>query len=110
MTLQNYPIGISHTELIEKFRDPVLIGKLPNINFTSNWDVKILPPFGGVLCRFLVNDHVSIYLDASNALGSSSTPYWEIYPNVDNDISRYHIDNVAGLLTEIQQIVDQSGL
>lgn len=60
---------------------------IPYISFPSEWKVKIIPPFGGLVVRFLIqlpkmekNDRVSIYLDCYDKAGSMGAPYWEVYP------------------------------
>ena len=63
---------------------------IPTINFPDNWEVQIIPPFGGALIRFRVKlkgssntDLVSICLDVYDRLGFVQKPYWELYPHDD---------------------------
>lgn len=82
---------------------------IPAINFPSDWDVKIIPPLGGALIRFLVVNegiHVSVYLDADDSLGFVGSPYWEVYP-VDSDVERFDINDVSGLLSSIAKSIRQ---
>ena len=58
--------------------------KIPSINFKQNWNVKILPPTGGVIVRFRVirkedNSEVSVYLDCYDMLKHVGQPYWEVF-------------------------------
>ena len=62
--------------------------ELPVLHFEKEWDVKIIPPFGGAVIRFWINHnnkHVSIYFDAYSELGlvrdenENPIPYFEYY-------------------------------
>lgn len=58
-------------------------GELPFMDFPEDWEVKVIPPFGGAVVRFVVrrNDaRVSVYFDAFAQLGATNRPYWEIHP------------------------------
>lgn len=60
----------------------------PWLQFPPELEVKIIPPFGGVMARFMVrfasgtdeDRHVSVYWDCLDNLGYMDRPYWEIYP------------------------------
>ena len=86
------------------------IEKIPSIKFPSKWEIKIIPPFGGAMVRFMVivshNRSVSVYLDCYDNLGGVGEPYWEIYP-YDGDIYRCKMDNVDELITAIKHSVKQ---
>lgn len=46
--------------------------KIPALHFEKEWDVKIIPPFGGAIIRFTIdynNKHVSVYFDGYSELG-----------------------------------------
>ena len=46
--------------------------RIPALHFEKEWDVKIIPPFGGAVIRFYINyngKHVSVYLDGYSELG-----------------------------------------
>ena len=66
--------------------------KIPAIIFPSHWQVRVVPPWNGVIARFWVDPIgvvpnpegpiVCVYLDANNRLGcygdgSGFNPYWE---------------------------------
>ena len=56
--------------------------KLPYLNFKPDWQVKILPPWGGAIIRFVIKKNdivVSVYFDCDDRLGYVRSPYWEIY-------------------------------
>lgn len=90
------------------------IKEIPPIPFKKEWLVKIIPPFGGVIVRFLVahkdnpERYVSVYLDCYNTLGlffdknNKPAPYWEVYP-VEGDNYRVAINNVEELLKVIEE-------
>ena len=93
----------------ENWRDAV--SKMPKLKFPSDWDVTIIPPFGGAMARFTVDlpcgTHKSIYADFHYALGyygpinsEKPTPYWEVYP-VHGDVGRCDIDDTEELMRMI---------
>ena len=65
-----------------------LLNQYPWLNFPSDWDVCIIPPFSYADARFRVRRggaHISVYLDLEAYLGAvydenGPIPYWEIYP------------------------------
>lgn len=91
---------------------------LPSFDIPSHLSIKIIPPFGGALCRFRLIDkkdptlEVSVYFDATNSLGyfgsdfKNPTPYWEIYPvyytnppeEDKKDIRRFAINDSKSLI------------
>ena len=96
------------------------IPKTPFLKFPLGWEIRIIPPFRGAIIRFnvrendtLPHEHVSIYLDVSNALGryfdkdGNEAPYWEVYPieNKDNSIiaERCEISDVKTLISLIKE-------
>lgn len=84
-------------------------GEIPYINFPSDWEIKIIPPFYGAVVRFKVkkgDTDVSIYLDCYDHLGCVGKPYWEIYP-VNGDVSRCAIQEVDYLLEAIALSIAQ---
>ena len=76
--------------------------EIPFIKFPASWEVKIIPPFRGAVVRFRVRNargkEISVYLDCYDTLGCYGSPYWEIFPVVDNDIARYAMNDIDGLL------------
>ena len=56
--------------------------RIPALHFEKEWDVKIIPPFGGAVIRFHIshnNKNVSVYFDGYSELGCVPEPYWEYY-------------------------------
>lgn len=88
----------------------VWIKKIPFIKFPADREVKIIPPFGGALIRFLVkkneSENISVYLDVYGRLGAVENPYWEVYPYHD-DVVRVDMENVEELLQRIQEALAQ---
>ena len=62
------------------------VSKIPFIQFPPDWQIQVIPPFGGALCRFQVllpsNKKISVYLDWNDSLGCVGEPYWEVYPSL----------------------------
>jgi len=86
--------------------------EIPNITFKEEWNVKIIPPFGGAIIRFVVNHKedekswISVYLDCYDELGIFGEPYWEIYPykyEDYEDVCRIEMNNVNKLIEEIDK-------
>ena len=79
--------------------------EIPFLQFDQDWEVKIIPHFGGVIARFLVKKgeaKVSIYLDCYDRLGCVGEPYWEVYP-YDDDVYRCSINEANLLLNAISR-------
>ena len=81
--------------------------KIPNIQFPSDWNVRIVPPYCGAMARFYVqlpNEEgiISIYLDVFERLGYyEGEPYWEVYPYL-GDVGRCPMEDVKELLRMIE--------
>ena len=85
------------------------IKEIPYIRFPSEWEIKIIPPFGGAMARFLVKigiKEISVYLDCHGSLGACDTPYWEVYPYND-DVYRCDMNETAELINAIRHALEQ---
>jgi hypothetical protein len=83
--------------------------RIPFIQFPPEWEVRIVPPYGGAVARFYVrygNNQCSVYLDCYDRLGYFGAPYWEVYP-IDNDVARAPMEDVPGLLELIRQSLEE---
>ena len=83
--------------------------EIPVLNFPSDWNVKIIPPFSGAIVRFIIlniegEQIVSVYLDCYDMLGYFGEPYWEIYPYGD-DVYRVAMNDTKELLEKIKEII-----
>ena len=81
------------------------IDEIPAIRFDSEWNVKVIPPFGGALSRFMIEhngNHASVYLDAFDSLGYYGAPYWELYP-YDGDTFRCPMADTDALLAALHE-------
>lgn len=90
----------------EKWRE--ICNKIPSLNFKKEWNVKIIPPFGGALTRFWIgykNNHVSVYLDWYGRLGCVDEPYWELCPWED-DVKRYYLTETEELMKDIETVLE----
>lgn len=71
----------------------------------KDWEVKIIPPFGGAIIRFLVANSrgwVSVYLDGYNMLGGvRGEAYWEVYDG--EDIERFKIGESEQMMARIEE-------
>ena len=100
------------TQVSEEFEWYEWVDKIPYINFPERFDVKIVPPVGGAIVRFLIRDKkhkdaiVSVYLDCYEILGIYGEPYWEIYPDIDDSVYRCNMDNVEELIERIAKSID----
>ena len=84
------------------------VDKIPAIQFDADWQVKVIPPCGGVMVRFLIlkgGKQASIYLDCYDVLGCVGHPYWEVYP-VAGDVGRCDIDDIEQLLVLIRRALE----
>lgn len=87
--------------------------EIPYIKFPENWEVKAIPPFGGVIIRYIIkhenpnSERISIYLDCYGELGIVDEPYWEIYPDIDGDAYRCRMNDIEDLLERLHIILDR---
>lgn len=93
-------------EAKEKWREA--IEQIPTLNFKEEWNVKIIPPFGGAIARFFILDKeeeqvCSVFLDFYDRLGMYGEPYYELYPYEDS-IKRYSLKETEELLYDIDTI------
>lgn len=85
--------------------------EIPRLNFHSDWNVKIIPPFGGAIIRFNCEkngNYADVYLDCYDELGCFGSPYWEIYP-YDDDVYKVYrccMNNTEELIKRIDEILE----
>lgn len=85
------------------------IPEIPFLVFPPDWQVQIIPPFGGLDARFRVRKGkacVSIYLDWYETAGCWGGPYWEVYPH-DEDVFRCDMDQTEALMGAIGESIAQ---
>lgn len=87
--------------------------KIPALHFEKEWDVKIIPPFGGAVIRFYIshnNKNVSVYFDGYSELGfmyddkGKPIPYFEYYDG--EDCHRYYIDESEEMMADIKKFLE----
>lgn len=108
------------------FNDTMLIAKydtiqecrkwmkeLPVLHFEKEWDVKIIPPFGGAVIRFWIDyngKHVSVYFDAYSELGwmvdenDNLIPYFEYYDG--EECYRYYMHESEQMMEDIKNFLN----
>lgn len=80
--------------------------EIPALKFPSDWNITMVPPFGGAMVRFCVTrdaypgKSISVYLDCDDSLGCVGRPYWEIYP-FKGDTCRFFLNETDELLNGI---------
>jgi hypothetical protein len=82
--------------------------EIPRLNFRSDWNVKIMPPFGSAIIRFNCEkngNYADVYLDCYDELGCFGSPYWEIYPYND-DVYRCGMNETKELLERINEVLE----
>ena len=81
--------------------------------FDSDWDVRIIPPFGGAITRFTItkgDKHVSVYLDVFSRLGlmydeaGDYVPYYEVYDG--ENTPRFLLDEVDDMMSYIRTVLN----
>lgn len=82
------------------------IQEIPYFRIPEDCEIKILPPYGGTIVRFIIRrinreNYVSIYLDCYGTLGSVDKPYWEIYP-YQEDTYRCYLNETDKLINAIE--------
>lgn len=87
--------------------------ELPMFNFDKEWNVQIIPPFGGAIIRFYIEHNekwVSVYFDAYSVLGykvdenGEPVPYFEYYDG--NDIYRYDLNESKQMMADIREYLN----
>lgn len=81
--------------------------ELPAFHFEKEWDVKIIPPFGGAVVRFWINyngKHASVYFDAYDELGFVGEPYFEFYDG--DECYRYLMNESEKMMEDIKNFLN----
>lgn len=112
MSVEKYELRSRRYEVEQAQRWQDEVARLPWIQFPSDWKVKVIPPYGDAVVRFLVTlpdgKEKSVYHDSRASLGlyfgdgDELIPYWEVYP-VNGDIGRCGTDEVELLLEMIAE-------
>lgn len=80
--------------------------EIPQLKFKPDWEVQVIPPIVGAVVRFRVTKGkktVSVYLDCYDNLGYFGSPYWEIYPDKDDNNARFPMGDTEALLKAIDK-------
>ena len=86
----------------------LILEQYPYLRFPSTWEVAVTSPYPYAEVRFLVRKRgsdklgVSVYLDTDGSLGTSRTPYWEIYPYCDGNTRRFSLGEEEKMLRAIR--------
>lgn len=100
-------------EVEEKWEYNKWFVEIPYLKFKPDWEVKVIPPDGGAVIRFLVKfkgKSISVYLDCYNHLGLEDKPYWEIclcagvMPIGDDHIETCYLDESDKLIDIIDDM------
>lgn len=103
----------SNVEHVEKWRE--WCDKIPALQFDSDWNVKIIPPFGGAMARFTAkkaDKHVSVYLDVFSELGAmydeagNPIPYYEVYDG--ENTPRFYLNETDEMMNYIREVLNGS--
>lgn len=87
--------------------------KLPALHFKKEWDVTIIPPFGGAVIRFFIDyngKHVSVYFDGYSELGymvdddGEPIPYFEYYDGTE--CYRYFANESDKMMADIERFLE----
>ena len=95
-------------EYEKAFESRKWVKTLPYLTFKPEWNVKIIPPTGGAVIRFLVahknnpSNTISVYFDGYNLLGCCKQPYWEMYP-FEDDAARFSENETEELMQCIEK-------
>lgn len=84
---------------------------IPALHFKKEWNVKICPPFGGVVARFAVEYNgiqVSVFLDWFGRASLLNKPYYEIYDG--EEIRRYLLNSTDEMIDDIDKILNGTSI
>lgn len=94
-------------EVDENWRE--ICDQVPYLSFQPDWKVKVIPPFGGAMARFVIEKNgksISVYYDTMDRLGFVGQPYFEAYP-INNDAARFGRDEVDEMMKAISEELNQ---
>lgn len=99
------------TKYEQKMEHKKWAAEIPFLSFEPEWKIKIIPPSGGAVIRFVVTDkeernHVSVYMDAYDNLGYMGKPYWEIYPSEEGCTERFLLEEIEELIEGIERALN----
>lgn len=81
--------------------------ELPYLHFKKEWNVRIIPPFGGAIIRFCIDyngKHVSVYFDGYDELGFVREPYFEFYNG--EECYRYLMNESEEMMRDIENFLN----
>jgi hypothetical protein len=81
--------------------------ELPKFHFKKEWNVKIIPPFGGAIIRFMIDykgKHVSVYFDVYERLGLEPVPYFEYFDG--ENVHRYLLEESEEMMKDIEMFLE----
>lgn len=81
--------------------------EIPALHFDKEWDVRIIPPFGGAVIRFWIwhnGKKVSVYFDAYDELGFVNEPYFEYYDG--EECYRYLMNESEEMMEDIRNFLN----
>ena len=102
---------ISKYEALQEHRK--WMREIPVLHFEKEWDVRIIPPFGGAVIRFAVDyngKHASVYFDGYSVLGymededGKLIPYFEFYDG--EDCRRYYMYETEQMMEDIKNFLN----
>ena len=80
------------------------MNELPYLHFKQEWNVRIIPPFGGAIIRFCIDyngKHASVYFDGYDELGFVGEPYFEFYDG--EECYRYLMNESEEMMRDIEK-------
>lgn len=83
------------------------IKEIPTLNFKKEWNIRIIPPFGGAMARFVIeynNKSISVYLDFYDRLGIVGQPYYEMYDGTNT--IRYYLNESDEMMNDIDKVLN----
>lgn len=103
--------GLEETMIISKYESlqecKKWMKEIPALHFEKEWNVKIIPPFGGAVIRFWIDyngKHVSVYFDAYDELGCVGEPYFEFYDG--EECYRYYMNESEEMMEDIKNFLN----
>jgi len=102
--MKDFEARLSYEKLMEHDK---WIKEIPFFKVPEFCELKVIPPFGGAVARFLVKKgelQVSVYLDCYDNLGCCGKPYWEVYPYKE-DVFRCGMEDVSELERAISESI-----
>lgn len=105
--MQDFELEMTRYQVENQEKWKEIIKEIPTLNFKKEWNIRIIPPFGGAMARFVIeynNKSISVYLDFYDRLGVVWQPYYEMYDGANT--IRYYLNESDEMMNDIDKVLN----